>query len=192
MHKVQKISENITVATLDLAEFAVKNELSAKRDIERNGTYFLLNIVFNEPVDVEYTSLGKPFIKGRKSHISISHSHDKLAIIVDSKAETGIDIELIRDKVLKIKNKFLSKSELISANDNIEKLIIYWSCKETLYKIYGLKEVEFIANLRVEDFILENHGTLKGEIKMGNFHKKYLLHYEKLEDYILVYVLNEI
>jgi 4'-phosphopantetheinyl transferase len=42
-------------------------------------------------------------------HISISHSHDKLAIIVNEKEATGIDIELIRDKVLKIKHKFLSQ-----------------------------------------------------------------------------------
>jgi 4'-phosphopantetheinyl transferase len=192
LYKVQKISQLISLGILDLSAFAAKEGLEAKREIERGGTKFLLNALFNCPVELDYTSLGKPFIVGRKAHISISHSHDRLAIIVNSLAETGVDIELIRDKVLKIKNKFLSEKELTDVNDNVEKMIIYWACKEALYKIYGLKEVEFIANLLIQDFKLEPSGEIIGEIKMGNFNKKYLLHYEKLDDYMLVYVLNEI
>jgi 4'-phosphopantetheinyl transferase len=192
LYNVQKISDLISLGTLDLAAFAGKEGLEAKREIERAGTAFLLNKLFNSDVELDYTSLGKPFIKGRKAHISISHSHDRLAIVVNTAAETGVDIELIRDKVLKIKNKFLSEKELLDVNDNVDKMIIYWACKEALYKIYGLKEVEFIANLLIEDFKLENSGEIKGKIKMGNFNKKYLLHYEKLDDYMLVYVLNEI
>ena len=192
LFKVQKINEIISLATLDLPDFAAKNGLLAKRDIEKNGTQFLLNMLFNEVVELEYNSLGKPLIKGKSEHISISHSHDKLAIIVNAVTETGVDIEQIRDKVLKIKNKFLSADELKAANDSVEKLIIYWACKEALYKIYGLKEVEFIAHLHIENFDLKESGTIKGRIKMENFDKKYLLHYEKVEDYMLVYILNEI
>ena len=77
---------------------------------------------------------------------------DKLAIIINISENTGIDIELVRDKVLKIQHKFLNKKELLFAKDNVEKLITIWAAKEAMYKVYGLKELDFITNLFVEDF----------------------------------------
>ena len=97
-----------------------------------------------------------------------------------------------RDKVLKIKHKFLSQSELSDSNDNVEKLLIYWAAKETLYKIYGLKEVDFIEHLFVKPFTKHNLGTIIGEIKLPNFTESFDLNYQILEDYVLVYALNKI
>jgi phosphopantetheinyl transferase len=140
---------------------------------------------------MDYDPVGKPFLTGESTHISVSHSHDKLAIMCDCKAPTGVDIEQVRDKVLRIKHKFLNKKELKCANDNVEKLITYWACKEALYKINGLEKIDFVTHLAVDDFEMRESGTVTGTVRVENFHKKYLLHYEKLEDYVLVYVLNE-
>jgi len=105
---------------------------------------------------------------------------------------TGIDIELIRDKVLKIQDKFLSDDEIRDAENNVDKLILYWGAKETLFKLYGLKEIVFADHLFIHDFELKNQGLLTAEIRLETFHKKLSLHYEKLEDYMLVYVLEEL
>jgi 4'-phosphopantetheinyl transferase len=180
------------LALLDLALYAAVEGLSAKRDIEKKGALFLLNALFNTPVKLDYTPRGKPFLKGSDYHISISHSHDKLVIIADAKTPTGVDIELVTDKVVRIRSKFLNREELRSAGTNVEKLIIYWACKEALYKINDLEKIDFVAHLKVEDFELNEQGLLTGEIRVEHFHKKYLLKYEKLEDYMLVYILNEI
>ncbi len=192
MFAVQKIDENITLGRLQLPDFAALQGLSAKRDIEKIGTAFLLEKLFNETVELLYTEEGKPFIKGKNTNISITHSYDKLAIIRNDKFETGIDVELIRDKVLKIKTKFLCKVELQDAENNVEKLILYWAAKETLYKMYGYIKVDFVAHLLIEKFELGISGNLIGEIRLENFYKKVKMHYEKLEDYVLVYALNEI
>ncbi|MGZ3883892.1 MAG: 4'-phosphopantetheinyl transferase family protein [Bacteroidia bacterium] len=192
MLSIRKISESSSLALLDLALYAAQEGLSAKRDIERNGTLFLLKALLNEPVELAYNAEGKPYLAGSGLHISISHSHDRLAVIADTRGPTGIDIEQIRDKVLRIRTKFLNRKELKCAGDNVEKLITYWACKEALYKINSLRNIDFVAHLQVDDFEMAGKGILQGAVRVEDFHKKYRLHYEKLEDYMLVYVLDEI
>jgi len=175
-----------------LPDYSVITGVSAKRELEKNATSFLLGKLFDKEVVLSYNAEGKPELKQEDCHISISHSHDKLVIICNKECATGVDIELIRDKVLKIKDKFLSQQELNEANDNVEKLIIYWAAKEALYKLYGLKEVEFAKHLFVHFFDLNKEGKILGEINLDSFRKKFNLHYEKLDDYMLVYIIDEL
>ncbi len=55
--------------------------------------------------DLEYDQFGKPHLKDGK-HISISHSHEYATIIISDEI-TGIDIELQRDKIIRIADKFV-------------------------------------------------------------------------------------
>jgi phosphopantetheinyl transferase len=112
-----------------------------------------------------------------------------LALIVNKTHNTGVDIELIRDKVKQVKHKFLNAAEALAAGESIEHLVRFWAAKETLYKIYGLKELDFIENLAVEDF---EDNKIIGKITKHHFHQKQLLHWEKLGQYILVYSVHEI
>jgi phosphopantetheinyl transferase (holo-ACP synthase) len=192
LYKLHKISENISVGVLQLPDFAGQRGITAKRDQERQGSLFLLEQLFNKPVRLKYSAEGKPAVEGESAHISISHSHDKLAIIKNDKQATGIDIELVRDKVLKVRDKFLCEEELEATGTDVEKLILYWAAKEALYKLYGMKEVEFAKHLYIENLEVKAEGNFRGHIRLERFHKKFLLHYEKLEDYMLVYILHEI
>lgn len=180
------------IGLLKLNDFAEANLLCQKRDIETKGKQYLINNLLKKEVEISYDINGKPYLSNDLRHISITHSHDKIAIIINDEEETGIDIELIRDKVLKIKHKFLAENELLNAENDPEKLLIYWGAKESLYKIYGLKEVDFIKNLYIEPFIKNNSGTIVGNIKMPNFNKSFELTYFKIEEYMLVYALKEI
>jgi 4'-phosphopantetheinyl transferase len=190
--EVFNIKEGLFFGLLDSKAFAVHENLSVKREIETKGKDFLSKYLLGDDCIIAYDDKGKPYLSEDSRHISISHSHDKLAIIVNEHESTGIDIELIRDKVLKIKHKFLSQNELAEANDDVEKLLIYWAAKETLYKIYGLKEVDFIEHLFVKPFTKHNLGTIIGEIRLPNFTESYHLNYQILENYVLVYALNKI
>jgi len=186
---IRNINNDISVGLLDLQAFAASRGLIAKRDTEKAGALYLLKeLLNNTPVELGYSATNKPFLTGRPEHISISHSHDKLAIICNTKSNTGIDIELIRDKVQKIRHKFLNEQELAFAQNDVEKLITYWAAKETLYKVYGLKEMDFKLNLFVDDF---SGDTLTGHIKAKGLDKKYTLANERVDEYKLVYVLNE-
>ncbi len=192
MIEVFNIQKGLFFGLLNLEEFAKSHNLIAKRDIETQGKNYLINTLLDKEVIIKYDDKGKPYLADDNRHISISHSHDKLAIIVNEQESTGIDIELIRDKVIKIKHKFLSATELQNTNDDVEKLLICWAAKETLYKIYGLKDVDFIEHLAIKPFTKDKFGTLIGEINLPNFNESYQLNYQLLDDYVLVYALNKI
>ncbi len=192
MIEVFNIHHNLYYGIIDLDAFARKEGLSGKREIETKGKDSLMAHLAGEPCDIAYNDRGKPFLKNNSAHISVSHSHDRLAIIVNRAEPTGIDIELIRNNVLKIRSKFMRPEELEAAGDHIEKLLVYWAAKETLYKIYGLKEVNFILNLFVEPFEYRTEGTVTGHIMLEALQERYVLHYRKINGYILVYALHKI
>lgn len=192
MVEVFNIKEGLFFGLLDLKAFAMHENLSAKREIETKGKEYLAKKLLGDNCIIAYDDKGKPYLSSDSKHISISHSHDKLAIIINEKESTGIDIELIRDKVLKIKHKFLTNEELLEVNDDVEKMLIYWAAKETLYKIYGLKEVDFIAHLFVKPFTKHKLGTIIGNINLPNFKESFELNYQLIEDYVLVYASKKI
>lgn len=192
MIQVFNIHDGLLFGILNLNEFSAEQNLTSKREIETLGKNYLLAHLTTPTTQLVYDDKGKPYLEGDSRHISISHSHDKLAIIINKTEETGIDIELIREKVVKIKHKFLSDIELIDAEDDVEKLLIYWGAKETLYKIYGLKEVDFIKNLHLESFMKQATGKLLGYINLPNFNASFELNYQLLENYVLVYAFKKI
>lgn len=190
MIDIQTINSDISIGILNLKAFSEKFNISLKRELEKAGAKFLLqSLLFTADFELNYTSHNKPFLMNRTDHISISHSHDKLVIILNKKENTGVDIELIRDNVLKIQQKFLNDNEKTAANNNVEKLISYWAAKEVLYKIYGLKNLDFKKNLLIDDV---GASTFFGTIEFDGYRKKFKLKKEKIEDYILVYAINEI
>ncbi len=192
MIEVFNIKKGLFFGILNLKDFALSQNLENKREIETQGKLFLLKKLINNSCEIEYDEKGKPHLINDSRHISLTHSHDKLAIIVNENESTGIDIELVRDKILNIRHKFMSESELADTKDDIEKLMLYWAAKETLYKIYGLKEVDFIKNLFVNPFTKHNLGTIIGHIRLTGFEASFELNYQFVDNYALVYALNKL
>lgn len=190
MFEIREINASIQLGLLDLKAFSQQEGISLKRELEKSGTLYLLKeLLGTNHFKLNYLSTRKPVLEASNQHISISHSHDKLAVILDKNAPTGIDIELIRDKVLQIKHKYLTHEELAIAGNNVDTLITFWAAKETLYKVYGLKEVDFKKNLRVS---FGNAPYLIGTIHLGDFKKKYNMVSSREGNYRLVYILHEI
>jgi len=144
-----------------------------------------------------YDEHSKPFLKDSKKHLSLSHSHNLIAIIIDEQ-KTGIDIELIQPNVLKIKEKFISMKEWESLGKNniAEKLTLYWCAKESLYKYYGKKKLIFKEDLMVEPFEYSEKGKLTARIHHETMQKGFELNYETVsaqgEKYMMVYILKEV
>ena len=192
MLKIDTINEAVRIGQLDLQAFGEEQSIVVKRDIETAGTRFLLNKLFEgKSPELAYTETKKPYLKNDHTRISISHSYDKLVIIANTKEETGVDIELIREKVKNIQHKFLCKSELTFANGDLEKLTTLWAAKEAIYKIYGVKELDFKKNILIENYT-ETENNFFGKIDLPKFKRRFLLTRQKLENYILVYILNEV
>lgn len=150
----------------------------------------------DKAAQIMYDAHSKPFLPGSDDFISLSHSHDLLAVIVDKK-DTGIDIELLKNKVISIKEKFMSRQELRAVQNDrgAEQLTVYWCAKEALYKLHGKKELTFKENLVVEPFHYSGKGIIKGWIRKGGEDRSYSLQYEALtlggQQYILAYIIGQ-
>jgi len=131
----------------------------------------------------------KPYLKDINYHLSISHSFPYAAAIIHKTNPVGIDIEMPRKKIERISKRFLSDVELEAANENIEVLSIYWSAKETLYKIYGKKKLIFRKNIEVLAFEMSDEGEIEGIIKIDDEVTTYTLRFLKIDNHYLVYSL---
>ena len=96
----------------------------------------------------------KPFLADEAFHFSISHCGDYAAAIVSKTHRVGVDVELLNTKIEQIQHKFTDDEELkifaqhSSGNIqysilNIQYLTLCWSVKESVFKWWGLGEVDF-------------------------------------------------
>ena len=135
-----------------------------KRRQERFASRVLLKELLGEEVRVDYHSTGAPFLACVPLYISISHTKDYVAVILD-KRPTGIDIE-----------------------HEVEHLLIHWCAKETLFKIIGQEGVDFQKHLHVNPFPYLSSGTFKGRETRTEACREYELAYQVTPDYVLTWL----
>ena len=136
---------------------------------------------------------GKPYLVDSLYEISISHSGDYVAVIA-APMPIGVDIQKIVGKIEMIAHKYMRKDELdsLQTKTRLEHLHVYWGLKESLYKAYGRKELRFKEHIISEAFTYDlEKGICKAKVHKDNYHKYFQVYYEKLEDYILVYALED-
>jgi phosphopantetheinyl transferase len=134
---------------------------------------------------------GKPEFLFAPYRLSISHSGELAAVIISSKQDVGIDLELISSRIKPLGHKFLSDKELAGARGNPERLCIYWSAKETLYKMHSKKKLTFKEHLQVDQIPEEATGQVAARV-IGEFSTEHFsLHFERIEAYILTYCLKK-
>ena len=125
--------------------------------------------------------------------ISITHSNHFTGIIISDHYEVGIDIEMQRDKILRIAHKFSPIAEyrtIANTEALIRKLTIVWGCKESLYKIYDEPGLSFLQHIIIEDFGLSDTKTI-GEIVYKGQTSNYDISFLEFEGFTLVYALRE-
>ena len=147
----------------------------------------LLQETGHNDLDLYYDEFGKPHLHGEK-YISITHSHNFSAIIISDET-VGIDIELQRDKITRIADKFCD-SEFqfldLDSDEYIKKLTVIWGVKEAIFKIRNEKGISFKNHIRVCDFDLESEQTT-AELHFDNLVKDFKIHFEEIEEFTLVY-----
>lgn len=139
--------------------------------------------------DLFYDDLGKPHLRDDK-HISITHSYTFSAIIV-SDQPVGIDIEMQREKILRIAHKFTTFEDYKTlANDDavIRKLTIVWGAKESLYKLFAQEGLSFLNHIYIEDFLFDSAKTT-GTITFNGPSSEYQLDFLEFEGFTCVYAL---
>ena len=94
----------------------------------------------------------------------------------------GVDIEYQRDNIHLLAKKFLSDSDRTGYEGRLHQQIA-WGAKEVLYKIYGIKELNFIKNLHLS---FENE-MLFGQISKGDYTAKFELEHTMINNSVLVW-----
>lgn len=141
--------------------------------------------------DLYYDEAGKPHLKDGK-HISITHSHEFTGIIISSTQEVGIDIEMQREKILRIANKFTPIEEyrtIANTDALIQKLTIVWGAKESIFKIYAKQGLSFLHHVDVKDFSFADNRTTAEMLYHGDS-SSYDIHFLEFEGFTCVYALK--
>jgi 4'-phosphopantetheinyl transferase len=153
----------------------------------------LLNALLGEAGKIEYDQHGKPHLKSHPFDISFSHAKDKVAIML-SKKTAGIDIQDVTPRIRKIVHKYMNQPELDSLKEETydTHATLYWCAKEALYKAYGERQLIFTDNIIIEPFsFVPDNGTFNGSIVLENSKKDFVLKYEIIGIFALVYLWNE-
>ncbi len=140
--------------------------------------------------DLFYTPNGKPYLKNGK-HISISHSHQFSALII-SDQPVGIDLEIQKEKALKIASRFMNVVHLenLSETDQIKKATVIWGIKEAIFKLKNEKGISFPNHIFETEFVLSDQKTT-AQLRFNNLIENFAIQFEEMEDYILVYAFQE-
>ncbi len=168
------------------------DQLKGDRRLEYLSSRFLLHLMSGRKIRSACLKdkNGKPYLSNSDHHISFSHSKDFVAVIA-SKNIVGIDIQKYVDKIYRIKHKFLSESELAYVEKSSKQKImlhVLWGAKESLYKAYGRKKVEFKTDLAVDEFQwVHPESKSLGHIKKSDENSFHNITAREIEDYMLVY-----
>ena len=154
----------------------------------------LKKILFPKLVLLEYDIYGKPRLRDHELQLSISHSGPYSAVIVSQRVPVGIDIECLKERIFRIKDRFLTTEEdqNIGETNRLEKLYIAWGAKEALYKIYGRPEVDFQRDIFIDSFpyLCSGKGQCTARMKTPEGSERYDVFYERISGYMLVYALK--
>jgi len=190
-----EIESNNQLSPSDLASLnGISNEA---RKIQILSTRFLVRAM-DPDIDTNLLSrgvTGVPYFKGNKTKISISHSGKYVAVALSCHGKTGIDIEKIGEKVGRIQDKFMNdKEKECGYEQNLECLNEYqhviWGAKEALFKLYGKGGVFFKEDLEVDPFKYIGKGYVEARISKSDFKQSFTINYERVEDYMLVYIFD--
>jgi len=164
-----------------------KNE---RRRIESLSVRALLQQMTTQNARIVYQKNSrKPYISDGSYNISVTHSHNYTAILLNKERKVGIDIEYMSHDIERIAHKFLSNKEIITDDQTKRKehIYIHWCAKEALYKICNKEEIIFQDNLIIKPFKLDTQGEIIGLVKNDSRYEEYNMYYMLEDNYVLVY-----
>ena len=186
---LKKEKNNNTILVWEISEplenlisLSTNTDCSHLKSVKRKKEFLACRILlnhFDENLKISYSENGSPNLNNHQ-YISISHSGNLVCIIISDK-KIGIDIELISDKSLRLKEKFINSHH---TKLNKEKSTLIWCIKEAVFKFHEMGNVDFIKDISVPEFILKENGKMDISFK-NNTLKSY---YFKVKKSYLAYV----
>ena len=149
----------------DEKEFENLKQKSPKRLRETQMVRHILKKILPNH-KIRYYENGQPYLEPFDKFVSVSHSFP-YAVLAISEKKIGVDIEQVKDRIDKIKHKFLHPKEidwLSRAESGIEHLTAIWCIKEALFKIHSSKQWSFKEFYVVDEFLLDKFSKIKCKV----------------------------
>lgn len=197
---VWKVEEDNSffLSKLDIysAEKEILSNLSDRKKREYLASRYLLHVMSGRKIRGACLKddLGKPYLEGSTHKISFSHSGSYVSVAA-SKQDIGIDIQLFVDKIARIQHKFVNEREAKFPDglNPLHALHFIWGAKESLFKAYGRKNVDFKKHLNVKILSYDKTSIIaEGFVDKSDYQKSFTLNAEILENYLLVYAIEKL
>jgi phosphopantetheinyl transferase len=205
------ITEDVTslFRAVSLCDASIKRLEGMKSEAHQKGflaVRMLLQYIGHSDEDLTYDASGKPHLKyeGRgkeyenplpityypspnNKYISISHSHEFSCICISDEV-IGIDLELIKEKSLKIAPRFMDVTHLqgLSIANQVTKTTIVWGIKESIFKIKNEKGISFLDHIFEDAFDIKE-GKCTAELHFNNQIEKFHVQFHLIEGYVFVF-----
>jgi phosphopantetheinyl transferase len=164
---------------------------SLNRKVESLSVRALLQQMTRPDARIVYQKRShKPYLDDNSANISITHSHNYTAILLNKTRQVGIDIEYISHKIERVAHKFINDDEQITDDPKLRRnhLYIHWCAKEALYKISSRgKDINFKDSMTIKPFDYDTQGDIIGIVKNGSQYEEYNMYYTIENNYALVY-----
>jgi phosphopantetheinyl transferase len=132
---------------------------------------------------------GKSQAMNGQGYVSLTHTPGYAGAIFHREQPVGIDMDLVREKILNIGSRFLDPSELDFLQKDPVHFTMAWSAKESIFKCQGKRGVSFRENILLEPFGMEDL-KIKGKIRGTDFaDHHYTVDLRRMGNVILTYTI---
>lgn len=189
--KIEESSDALFSLLLNREEYLP--QLAAIRTEQRRREWLASRMLLQEltggPAFIAYRPNGAPYLPDSLRSISISHTKGYAAVLLQDRPAAGIDIEYRCGRVLKIRSRFMNpeEEETIDKEHETEHLLLHWCAKETLYKMIGREEVDFLRHLHVRAFPYADEGSFIVQETRTVQRVCYALEYLVTPDFVLTW-----
>ncbi|WP_373496335.1 4'-phosphopantetheinyl transferase superfamily protein [Aquiflexum sp.] len=122
-------------------------------------------------------------------HVSLTHTKGLAAAIFHKEMPVGIDMDYVREKVVRLGPKFLDESEMDFLGTDPLINTIAWSAKESIFKCQGKKGISFKHNILLSPFSLMDM-VIEGRMRHPEFSDHfYKVKVEIENDIVLTYTI---
>lgn len=190
-----KIIEEVAVQDLDFLSFREKLSFANISHPEKKREWATARMAIHDALEalhIPYPGFfkdehGKSHSMNGQGYVSLTHTPGFAAAIFHREQAVGIDMDLIREKILRIGFRFLDPAELDFLEKDPAHYTMAWSAKESIFKCQGRKGVSFRDNILLDPFT-PSATRIKGRIRGTEFaDHHYTVEVRRLENVILTY-----
>ncbi|MCL1938094.1 MAG: 4'-phosphopantetheinyl transferase superfamily protein [Candidatus Azobacteroides sp.] len=168
---------------------SVLQGMNENRKREWLSVRVLLKKLTGEEKLILYTDSGKPYLADHSFHLSLSHTKGYAAVILDREKPVAIDVEYISPRVEKVKTRFVNEAEnaALSSDNPLIHLLLYWSAKESLFKLLDENKLEFKTQLHIHPFepVMNQWATFTAHETYSPSQSTFTIHYRVEKNYVL-------